>query len=168
MASMRVKSGREKHAATGAQDGAPAARRHSWRSPLEERLHRAELSGRRDRLLRAILHNAEDNYFLTSRKLAERYQVDVATVVRTIQALGYEKYEDFVSDLRAHFVLNITPYTVMKAAAQEHRSIANHVAHSLEMDTANLNALRAGLDVESVVTLARRIGRARRIVVIGI
>jgi DNA-binding MurR/RpiR family transcriptional regulator len=148
---------------------APAiAGQKSWRSPLEERLSQAGLSARRRRLLRAILTNAEDTYFLTSRKLAERYDVDVATIVRTIQALGYEKYEDFVSDLRTHFVLNITPYTVMKAAAREHRSIANHVQHSLQMDTTNLNALRESLDVDRVVQLARQIARSRHIVVVGI
>src|SRR5690242_10919030 len=106
---MRARSDREKPSYTR-HDPPPAGARKSWRSPLEERLTRADLSSRRVRLLRTILNHAEDTYFLTSRKLAERYQVDVATIVRTIQALGYEKYEDFVSDLRAHFVLNITPY----------------------------------------------------------
>jgi len=147
---MRAGSSREKPS-NNRHDPPPAGARKSWRSPLEERLTRADLSSRRARLLRTILNHAEDTYFLTSRKLAERYEVDVATIVRTIQALGYEKYEDFVSDLRAHFVLNITPYTVMKAATREHRSIANHVQHSLEMDTQNLAALRASLDVERVV-----------------
>jgi DNA-binding MurR/RpiR family transcriptional regulator len=167
MASMRAGSSREKPS-NNRHDPPPAGARKSWRSPLEERLTRADLSSRRARLLRTILNHAEDTYFLTSRKLAERYEVDVATIVRTIQALGYEKYEDFVSDLRAHFVLNITPYTVMKAATREHRSIANHVQHSLEMDTQNLAALRASLDVERVVQLAREVGRSRHIVVVGL
>ena len=165
---MRVQSDHAEHSASNGHGSLPIPVRKFFRSPLEERLSRAPLSARRQRLLRTILTNAEDTYFLTSRKLAERYAVDVATIVRTIQALGYEKYEDFVSDLRAHFVLNITPYTVMKAAASEHRSIANHVEHSLEMDTNNLSALRASLDVEQVVQLARQISRSRHIVVVGI
>ena len=165
---MRVESDADKRTPSNGHDALPIAGRKSWRSPLEERLSRAGLSTRRQRLLRAILTSAEDTYFLTSRKLAERYDVDVATIVRTIQALGYERYEDFVSDLRTHFVLNITPYTVMKAAAQEHRSIASHVQHSLQMDTANLNALCESLDVERVVQFARQIGRSRHIVVVGI
>lgn len=141
-----------------------------WRSPLEERLGRAEaeLSPKRRRLLRAILTHAEDTHFLTSRKLAERYGVDAATIVRTIQALGYAKYGDFISDLRSHFVLNITPYTMMKAAARTRRRIAAHVEHSLEMDTRNLAALREQLDTGSVVALARRLERARRILVVGV
>ena len=165
---MRAGPGRERRANRNGQEIAPDSVRKSWHSPLEERIARTDLSGRRARLLRAILNSADDTYFLTSRKLAERFDVDVATIVRTIQALGYEKYEDFASDLRAHFILNITPYTVMKAATRENRSVANHVQHSLEMDSSNLRALHASLDVDSVVLLARRIGKSRRVVVVGL
>ena len=151
-------------------DGGKLAEHKAWRTPLEERLKRAEpgLSSKRRRLLRAILAHSEDTCFLTSRKLAERYRVDAATIVRAIQALGYEKYGDFVSDLRSHFVLSITPYTVMKAAAREHRRIADHVEHSLEMDTRNLSALRSGLAAGQVVALARKLARARRTLVVGV
>jgi DNA-binding MurR/RpiR family transcriptional regulator len=141
-----------------------------WKSPIEERLRRAEpeLSKGRYNLVREILAHSDDNCFLTSRKLAERYKVDAATVVRTIQALGYRKYGDFMSDLRSHFILHMTPYTVMKAAAREKRSVANHVEHSLEMDSHNLAALRSKLRVEQVVALARQIERSNQIVIIGV
>lgn len=141
-----------------------------WKSPIEERLRRAEpeLSKGRYNLVREILAHSDDNCFLTSRKLAERYKVDAATVVRTIQALGYRKYGDFMSDLRSHFILHMTPYTVMKAAAREKRSIADHVEHSLEMDSHNLAALRSKLRVEQVVALARQIERSNQIVIIGV
>jgi DNA-binding MurR/RpiR family transcriptional regulator len=147
-----------------------AKRGQPWRSPIEERLRRAgpELSNGRRQLVREILAHSDDNCFLTSRKLAERYNVDAATVVRTIQALGYRKYGDFMGDLRSHFILHMTPYTVMKAAAKEHRSIANHVEHSLEMDSHNLAALRSKLHVEQVVALARQIERSNRIVIVGV
>lgn len=137
---------------------------------LEQRLahSRANLNNSRNRLLQEILDNAEDNHFLSSRALARRYAVDKATIVRTIQALGYTKYAEFATDLRAHFVSRITPYTLMKSAAREKRSIADHVAHSLEMDVNNLQALRASLDSGDVVQMAKRLNRARRIVVVGV
>src|SRR5579859_628325 len=139
-------------------------------SPIEKRLHDLEpdLSQSRRRLIREILANSDDTCFLTSRKLAERCNVDAATIVRTTQALGYSKYSDFMSDLRSHFLLHITPYTVMKAAAKEHRSIAGHVEHSLEMDSHNLAALRSGLRIDQAVALARQIERSRQIVVVGV
>ena len=45
---------------------------------------------RRRRLIRAILENAEESCFLSSRELARRHRVDPSTIVRTVQALGYE------------------------------------------------------------------------------
>jgi len=59
---------------------------------LEARFAREDgnLSASRKKLMRLILDNPEDTYFLSSRELAKRYKVDAATIVRTIQALGYE------------------------------------------------------------------------------
>lgn len=137
---------------------------------LEQRLAHAQpaLNSSRNRLLREVLDNAEENHFLSSRALARRYAVDKATIVRSIQVLGYKKYADFAADLRAHFVSRITPYTLMKSAARENRSIADHVDHSLEMEVHNLQTLRSSLDAGSVVDMAKRMNRARRILVVGV
>jgi DNA-binding MurR/RpiR family transcriptional regulator len=144
--------------------------RKSWMTALEGRIAQAEasLNPSRSKLLRTILDHAEDNYFLSSRALAKRYEVDKATIVRTIQVLGYDRYAEFAADLRAHFVSRITPYTLMKSAAREKRSIADHVEHSLEMDIHNLQALRSSLDPKQVVQFAKRVNRARRIMVVGV
>src|SRR5271167_3220807 len=103
---------------------------------LESRLAKAQgnLGPSRRKLLRMILENPEDNYFLSSRELAKRYEVDAATIVRSIQALGYRKFAEFAADLRAHFVTRITPYTVLKAAAHEKRTPFDRIRHSLEID----------------------------------
>lgn len=150
-------------------NGNPASGK-AWMTTLESRLTSAEssLNNSRNKLLRSILDNAEDNYFLSSRALAKRYEVDKATIVRSIQALGYGRYAEFAADLRAHFVSRLTPYTLMKSAAREKRSVTDHVEHSLEMDAHNLQALRAGLDVRQVIHMARRLHHARRIMVVGV
>jgi DNA-binding MurR/RpiR family transcriptional regulator len=137
---------------------------------LEQKLVQAQptLNSSRRQLLQEVLENAEENHFLSSRALAKRYAVDKATIVRSIQVLGYKKYADFAADLRAHFVSRITPYTLMKSAAREKRSIADHVEHSLEMELNNLQALRSSLDAASVIDMAKRLNRARRILVVGV
>ena len=112
--------------------GGPREPRQASGTPLEVRFARTELSRQRRQLIRAILDNPEEAYFLSSRELARRYHVDAATIVRTIQALGYQRFADFVADLREHFVRQITPYTVAKAASQEKRSIGGHVEHGLD------------------------------------
>jgi len=137
---------------------------------LETRFAEAELnlSGSRQRLIREILNHPEDTYFLSSRALAKRYELDPTTIVRTIQALGYKRYGEFAADLRSHFVSRITPYALLKSAVREKRSVANQIEHTLEMDMQNLNALRSQLDVNRVVEIAKRIDRSRRVLVVGV
>ncbi len=138
--------------------------------PLEQRIAKAapRLNASRRRLVQTILDKSDDTYFLSSRKLAQVCGVDVATIVRTVQALGYERYEDFSSDLRAHFVLNIQPYTAMKVAVRQHRGIADHIQFTKETDLRNLNALYAQLDVRRVVELAKKMEHSRRVLVVGV
>jgi DNA-binding MurR/RpiR family transcriptional regulator len=137
---------------------------------LETRFAEAEptLSGSRQRLIREIIDHPEENYFLSSRALAKRYDLDPTTIVRTIQALGYKRYGEFAADLRSHFVTRITPYAVMKSAVRDKRSVSDQIEHTLEMDLHNLNALRSKLDVKQVLGIAKRIDRARRILAVGI
>ncbi len=148
-----------------------AARRPAipTRTAIEERIARFgdRLSPNRRRLLQATLENPNETFFLSSRALARRYQVDPATIVRTVQALGYERYTDFATDLREHFVSRLTPYRILQATTREKRSLTDHVRHSLERDQGNLNRLQSGLDPERVVEIARRIHQARRILVVG-
>ncbi len=144
--------------------------RKPWMTNLETRFAEAapSLSGSRQRLIREILDHSEDTYFLSSRALAKRYELDPTTIVRTIQALGYKRYGEFAADLRSHFVSRITPYALMKSAVREKRSVANQIEHTLDMDMQNLNALRSQLDVKRVVEIAKRIDRARRVLIVGV
>ena len=119
-------------------------------------------------MLGMILENPGDTFFLSSRELAKRYDVDAATIVRAIQALGYGKFAEFVADLRSHFIMRITPYTALKAASQQRRSPADRIRHGVEMDLRNLQSLRTGLDPERIIALSRLVKRARRIMVVGI
>lgn len=140
------------------------------KTPLEARFLRSQtnLNASRRKLLTQILEEADETFFLSSRDLGRRYGVDSATIVRTVQAMGYEKFADFTRDLRNHFVTQITPYASMKAATQKQRSVIDRVHQSLENDLSNLNATRSSFDAEKIVALARQIQSARRIVVVGL
>ena len=138
------------------------------RSSLEVRFAKSLLSGSRRRLIREILDNHEKTFFLSSREMAKRYNVDAATIVRTVQALGYERFADFAADLRQHFVNHITPYTVLKAATQQKRSVSDQVQHCLERDVESLSVLRSSLEADRAVELAKKIHNARRILVVGV
>jgi|SRR5215471_396176 len=137
---------------------------------LEQRFQEAgaRLNPNRKQFLAAILANSDDTFFLSSRQLARRYDVDAATIVRTIQVLGYRKFSEFAADLRAHFLTRITPYTILKAATRERRSLPERIRHSLEMDSRNLQHLQSNLVPDQIIALAKRINRSHRILVVGI
>lgn len=140
------------------------------RTPLGARFFdtQADLSTSRQRLLGQIIGESDETFFLSSREMGKRYNVDSATIIRTVQALGYEKFADFAQDLREHFVTKITPYSAMKAAEQTNLSVADRVRRSVEQDLANINAFQSNLDADKIVEIAKQINHARRIVVVGI
>jgi DNA-binding MurR/RpiR family transcriptional regulator len=137
---------------------------------LETRFAQAQLklNGSRRDLIRSILEHPEDNYSLSSRELAKRYNVNAATIVRTIQALGYDRFADFATDLRNHFVTRITPYTLMRATARDRRLLTDRIRRNIERDMENLTVLLAGLDTSRVLLVAKRIQKSRRIAVVGV
>lgn len=139
-------------------------------SVLEARLAESQnrLNPRRRQLVRAILDSADETCFLSSRELAKRYRVDATTILRATQVLGYESYADFSADLRQHFVARITPYTVLRAATREKRSVADHIDHALEKALDNINTLKSDLDRQRIIELARLIKRSRRVLVVGL
>src|SRR5438105_1743684 len=108
---MNLDANKRSNRAPSAMDG-KSLERKPWMSTLEGRLVKADsnLNSRRRQLVREILLTAQNTYFLSSRELEKRYDVDTATIVRTIQVLGYERYAEFLADLRSHFVNRITPY----------------------------------------------------------
>jgi DNA-binding MurR/RpiR family transcriptional regulator len=139
-------------------------------TPLEVRLERAErhLNQRRRRLVQAILENARETCFLSSRELAKRHRVDPATIVRTVQALGYEKFSEFATDLRGHFLQSLTPYAVMQAAASQEFDLRDRIRQTLHEDVERLRALQSSLSPDQVIAVARQIHRAKRVVVVGV
>jgi DNA-binding MurR/RpiR family transcriptional regulator len=137
---------------------------------LETRFAKAQskLNPRRWQLVRSIFDSADETYFLSSRELAKRYNVDASTILRATQVMGYESYADFAADLRQHFVARITPYAALKAATKEKRSVVDHIDYALDKSLENLNALKSELDRQRVIDLAKLIKRSRRVLVVGI
>ena len=147
-----------------------AAMQTNGQSPLEMRILRSDrqLNHRRRRLLQSIMENARESCFLSSRQLAQRHHVDPATIVRTAQALGYERFGEFARDLRGHFLHTLTPYAVMQAVASRETTLHDRVRQTLHEDLDRMRALQSSLAPDLVIALARQIHKARRIVVVGV
>ena len=139
-------------------------------SPIEARIRQADgrLNARRRRLLQAILDNAEESCFLSSRELARRHRVDPSTVVRTVQALGYDGFNGFAADLRTHLLRSLTPYSILQAGTRHDLDLRDRVRQSLHEDFERLRTLQSSLNPERIIAVARQIHRARRVVVVGV
>jgi DNA-binding MurR/RpiR family transcriptional regulator len=137
---------------------------------LDERFAKArlKLNARRQQLVHAILDSADETCFLSSREMAKRYRVDATTILRTTKVLGYRTFADFTADLRQHFFARITPYTVLKAATREKRSVGDHVDQALDKALENLNNLKTQFERQKVIDLARTIKRSRHVLVVGL
>ena len=137
---------------------------------IEQRLAKAQasLAPRRKDLIHKILDQAEETYFLSSCELARRCEVDPATILRTVQALGYRHFAEFSADLRAYFIARITPYKLLKAESRVSRSVADHIDQALATAEENVSALRSTLPRDKVIELARKIDRAHQILIVGI
>jgi DNA-binding MurR/RpiR family transcriptional regulator len=139
-------------------------------SALEKRFiaARSRLGPQRQKLIRSILDNSAETCFLSSRELAKRFDVDAATIVRTVQALGYNGFADFTVDLRQHFLTRVTAYTALKAATEGKQSVMDLIDHSIDKSFENLNALRSELDRNRVVEIAKLIHRSGKVLVVGV
>ena len=138
--------------------------------PLDVRLeeNRSKLTPRRHKLIETILERADETFFLSSRELAKLLDVDAATIVRTIQALGYHRYADFTADLRRYFLSGITPYAVLKAETKKGRTVNDHITRSLDRDLDNVTKLKERLDTAGVMDLAKKIHKAEHILIVGV
>ncbi len=140
------------------------------RTELEQRVARysERLSTTRRKLLQRILNEPEQTFHLSARKLAAHLNVDPATVVRTVRALGYSGFKAFSEDLRAHFVSRVTPYSVLRIAADDSGTTESHVRQSIRHDLSNLSQLSALNSTETIIEVAKQITQARRVLVVGL
>lgn len=136
-------------------------------SALLRRIEQARLPDGRRQLIDGILGNLDETVFLSSRELATRFETDPATVVRTVQALGYGAFADFARDLRSHFLTHVNPYRIMAREVTTHRGAAFHVQACIDRDVDNVRAAQQRLDPAVLAAAGARIYRSRRVVVVA-
>lgn len=142
----------------------------SAETELESRFreHEPELTPKRVQLLRSLIAHPEENYYLSSVELARRHGVNTATLVRTLQALGYPTFADFAADFREHFLSRVTPRMIIRAsAAKTGESLEDRVRRDMQRDLENLEVVVSNVQLDTLLITARRIREARRVAVIG-
>ncbi len=127
----------------------------------------ANLSDRRQQIIRPVLANPRTFVLLRVRDLAKELGTDAATVIRIVRGLGFENYRAFQHHLHEASVAYATSLDTMQAIHVRKNGTGDLILKSTEQDLENLSALRNSVDPEKLADVARRLYGARRVLIFG-
>jgi RpiR family transcriptional regulator, carbohydrate utilization regulator len=131
---------------------------------LSERID--QLSTKRQEIVRPILEHPRDYVLLSVRSMAQRLSTDPATIVRIVRGLGFSSYREFQRHLHELSLAFATSSDTMQEAGRD-ASMPEFVRSSIERDIKNLQGLKNSLDAPRLISLAKRIHSARRVVILA-
>jgi DNA-binding MurR/RpiR family transcriptional regulator len=116
--------------------------------------------------LQPVFDKPREYVLLSLRQLAHNLRLDPSTLLRVLRSLGFRQFADFRAYLHERAVALATSIEAMEQRPQ-HSGLPGLIQSSLDRDLNNLRELRNSLDPEKVVSLAKRIWGARRVVVLA-
>jgi DNA-binding MurR/RpiR family transcriptional regulator len=149
-----------KNAPTGV-DNLPIAGQ-DW---LGDLVDAARLTPKGTELAQFLAVNPRLAIFASASEVAEKCEVNVATVVRFAQALGFSGWRDFQVNFRGRHIGDLLPSDVM--AAQRGDDTRSSIDEALHRDIHNLQGALHSLDRLAVEAAARAIADASYTLVVG-
>lgn len=131
-------------------------------STLLNRLYRT-----RQEMMRPILEHPREYVLFSIRALAEKLQVDPATISRTVIAMGFANYREFRKYLHQRSIAHSTAFERMHATDGSHTSFEGYVRKTLDGAFRNLEGACNNLDIHHLKSVADRFYTARRIYILG-
>jgi DNA-binding MurR/RpiR family transcriptional regulator len=125
------------------------------------------LAPSRREIVRRILAEPRTYVLLSLRTSSRRLNIDAATLLRTVQAMGFKRYHDFQQYLHDRSIAFSTSLDALEQSSDRRNSVEALIGKSLDRDIDNLKQLRSSLDRARVVALANKLHAARRILVIA-
>ncbi len=127
----------------------------------------AELSPRRQEIIRPIFAAPRDFVLLSIRDTSDRLETDAAFLLRTIQKLGFPGYSDFKHYLNELAISNATSLERMREQGESVSSVEAAMRATIDRSMQNLTSLRNTLNLERISALAKRLHISKRILLIG-
>jgi DNA-binding MurR/RpiR family transcriptional regulator len=118
-------------------------------------------------IIRPVLERPRDYVLLSIRDLAKKVGTDPATLLRMVRGMGFAGYRDFQRYLHELSIKFATMLDLMQDARTGREDMPAHIDGSVQRDFENMQALRHTLEVHRISQLARRIGSARRVIILG-
>jgi len=126
----------------------------------------AHLSPRRREIIRPALEDPRQFVLLSVRDLARKLGTDPATTVRIARAMEFESYKEFQIYLHELSIARATSLETMRSAPAE-GSTTSLLQASLDHELKNLSALYNLVDLKRVAAVAKRVWKAKRILLLG-
>lgn len=138
----------------------PSASFEAWVTGLE----RAENLTQKGRAVVKILRTQpRQSAFASARALAAEAGVNVGTVTRAAQALGFAGWTELQQEFRSRYVAGLSAVGV----AEEHSRDEATASSSIARDRSSLQHLEKSVSRKSIAEAAKRIREARRTIVLA-
>ncbi|WP_017556782.1 MurR/RpiR family transcriptional regulator [Nocardiopsis baichengensis] len=130
---------------------------------IEEALAGGRLGRAAERVVRVLRDDPRFASYASTAELAGRAEVNVATVVRAAQQLGFSGWPALRVELRSRYLASLSAGEVLA----EHAGTADPVREAVRSDREALRTLDRTLEPERVRALAGAVHGARRTLVLG-
>lgn len=130
---------------------------------LRERVAEVRLTPKGELVARFLAANPRAASVESASELAERIGVNVATVVRFAQTLGFSGWPEFQLHFRHRYLGSLLPTDVLRSHRQGEGT--SHLEAAIRRDIENLQAALTSVTSDAVEQAARAIFDARRTVV---
>lgn len=129
--------------------------------------HKAELSPKQQKIADFILENPSYLNFATIQQVAMESGVNVATVVRFCQALGFSGFSHLRNAIRHYYIDRTASWESLEKEKEFPRNQEHIFRESLEKDLENLKFLLSTIDKQPFPDAIEKICRAQSILCIG-
>ena len=125
------------------------------------------LRRKRRALMQRVLENPRQHVLSSIRTLAREMRAQPSTLLRAVQAMGFDTYKDFQRYLHELSVIVATPLDLMRESSNANSGMTAHVRKALDFALKNLQTVRNSIDPAQLEHLAKQMYRADRILIIG-
>jgi len=132
---------------------------------VEEKL--LNIPRKRRRVIKYIIDNPDEVAISTSRDLAEKLDVNAATIVRAAKDMGYKGFNELKKDKQSSFKKSQNPYEVVLKSIEQNIGKSEIIKKSLLKDIEVLNETVSKIKIEDIENVARLIYESERTYIIG-
>jgi DNA-binding MurR/RpiR family transcriptional regulator len=127
------------------------------------------LSPKQQKVAKYILDNWEKASFESAITIAKKMKMSQSSVIRTVNALGFNGVPHLQSELRDFMQTRISTVNRMERASrmQSNDGIEGIISTVLKQSNENIRATLHALDVNKIDTMVRKIKKAKRVYVLG-